>query len=256
MSLNGESSFRLHVVGNLSKKRVMLIHGMGFDWKNCFGSIADELKKEFCVLLPELNGHNSENKGTFTTVYDSADEIINEIEKLQVTEIECLYGISLGASIALEIALRKKLLIKKLILDGGQYESMGVKKYFFSFCMAMEFRKIINGKRMMEVVSKQMGYRNGDEKLILLPLCCKNLKFYTLYKSALAAYSYDIRNRKEKLDMKVIILHGEKEIYAAHSALIVQKKCIYGCEIKICEKCGHSELLSLNPLKHCDIIKK
>ena len=48
MSLNGESSFRLHVVGNLSKKRVMLIHGMGFDWKNCFGSIADELKKEFC----------------------------------------------------------------------------------------------------------------------------------------------------------------------------------------------------------------
>jgi len=56
--------------------------------------------------------------------------------------------------------------------------------------------------------------------------------------------------------MKVIILHGEKEIYAAHSALIVQKKCIYGCEIKICEKCGHSELLSLNPLKLCDIIKK
>lgn len=105
---------------------------------------------------------------TFTTIYDSADEIINEIEKLQI--------------------------------------------YFFSFCMAMEFRKIINGKRMMKVVSKQMGYRNGDEKLILFPLCCKNLKIHILYKSALAAYSYDIKDRKEKLDMKVIILHGEKEI--------------------------------------------
>lgn len=256
MSLNGKSSFKLHIVGDLSKKRVMLIHGMGFDWKRCFGSIANELEQEYCVLIPELNGHNRENKGTFTTVYDSADEIINEIEKLQITEIECLYGISLGASIALEIALRKKILIKKLLLDGGQYESMGMKKYFFSFCMAMEFRKIINGKRMMAVVSRQMGYRNGNEQLILFPLCCKNLNFHTLYRSALAAYSYDIRKRKEKLDMKVIILHGENEIYAAHSALFVQEKCIDGCKIKVCEKCGHSELLSLNPLKLCDIIKK
>lgn len=120
--------FELHIIGDPSKKKVLLIHGMGFQWKFCFKKVIEELKRNYCLILPELGGHNMQGLGGFSNVYECADEIITSIRNHRIEELDCIYGISLGASIAIEIALRDCIRINKLILDGGQFESMGIMK--------------------------------------------------------------------------------------------------------------------------------
>lgn len=107
--------FELHIIGDPSKKKVLLIHGMGFQWKFCFKKVIEELKRNYCLILPELGGHNMQGLGGFSNVYECADEIITSIRNHRIEELDCIYGISLGASIAIEIALRD--CIRPLIND-------------------------------------------------------------------------------------------------------------------------------------------
>lgn len=160
------------------------------------------------------------------------------------------------SSIAIEIALRDCIRINKLILDGGQFESMGIMKKIDAYFMAKEFQKVIQKKRMWSYVSKQMGYRNGNEIEVLYPLCCKRIQFDTLYDAALAAYGYDIKKRMEKLRMKVVIMYGGNELFAAKSVSLVKEKCVSECEVYAYDNMGHSEVLSLHPEKLCEIIRK
>lgn len=194
--------------------------------------------------------------GGFSNVYECADEIITSIRNHRIEELDCIYGISLGASIAIEIALRDCIRINKLILDGGQFESMGIMKKIDAYFMAKEFQKVIQKKRMWSYVSKQMGYRNGNEIEVLYPLCCKRIQFDTLYDAALAAYGYDIKKRMEKLRMKVVIMYGGNELFAAKSVSLVKEKCVSECEVYAYDNMGHSEVLSLHPEKLCEIIRK
>ena len=194
--------------------------------------------------------------GGFSNVYECADEIITSIRNHRIEELDCIYGISLGASIAIEIALRDCIRINKLILDGGQFESMGIMKKIDAYFMAKEFQKVIQKKRMWSYVSKQMGYRNGNEIEVLYPLCCKRIQFDTLYDAALAAYGYDIKKRMEKLRMKVVIMYGGNELFAAKSVSLVKEKCVSEFEVYAYDNMGHSEVLSLYPEKLCEIIRK
>lgn len=146
--------------------------------------------------------------------------------------------------------------LNKLILDGGQFESMGIMKKIDAYFMAKEFQKVIQKKRMWSYVSKQMGYRNGNEIEVLYPLCCKRIQFDTLYDAALAAYGYDIKKRMEKLRMKVVIMYGGNELFAAKSVSLVKEKCVSECEVYAYDNMGHSEVLSLHPEKLCEIIRK
>ena len=202
------------------------------------------------------SARSTQGLGGFSNVYECADEIITSIRNHRIEELDCIYGISLGASIAIEIALRDCIRINKLILDGGQFESMGIMKKIDAYFMAKEFQKVIQKKRMWSYVSKQMGYRNGNEIEVLYPLCCKRIQFDTLYDAALAAYGYDIKKRMEKLRMKVVIMYGGNELFAAKSVSLVKEKCVSECEVYAYDNMGHSEVLSLHPEKLCEIIRK
>ncbi|WP_243128198.1 hypothetical protein [Clostridium niameyense] len=67
---------KLHIIGDSHNKKVLLIHGMGFYWEKCFFSIINELKKKYCLLIPELEGHNLDSVGEISSVYSSANNII------------------------------------------------------------------------------------------------------------------------------------------------------------------------------------
>ncbi len=56
--------------------------------------------------------------------------------------------------------------------------------------------------------------------------------------------------------MKVVIMYGENELFAAKSVSLVKEKCVSECEVYAYDNMGHSEVLSLHPEKLCEIIRK
>lgn len=245
---------RVHIIGDSSKRKVMLIHGAGFYWETCFTSIVDALKDNYCILIPQLEGHSYEPDELMVSVYESAGKIINSLNKRAVRDIDIIYGISLGASITLEIALKNKLNVSTIILESGQYESMGEMTEQYSEIMAGEFMKLIKGEHLISPVKENMGYQSDNDVDVLKPLIFPDITQEALYRAFLAAYSYDIKERSEKLNMKVGILLGGNEIYAKNSIPLVERICLKAPDIHEFPDLGHAEALSREPGLITDII--
>lgn len=245
----------MKIIGDLKNPKVMLVHGAGFNWENCFGKIIASLKKDFCFLIPILPGHCDEKKGLMDSVEETAKEICKQIYGENIKEIKTLYGVSLGASVALEIALNNMVKINKLILDGGQYVSMGDKTDFFSKVMSKQFLGLLAGEHLQKEIRENMGYTDNDVD-VLRPMLYKSLTENVLYSAFIAAYNYDITKKNEKLlSSEVMVTFGSKEIYAKNSSLLLRQLSDNELLIKEMDNMGHSEALSKHPDLIIDLIK-
>ena len=81
------------------------------------------------------------------------------------------------------------------------------------------------------------------------------ITFGTLLQTALAAYKYDIRSRKEKISMEVVIMYGGNETYAPNSVGLIRRVSIYPLKVRACENMGHAEALSRKPQIICNMIE-
>lgn len=240
------ANYNLNIVGNTDMKKVLLIHGVGFNYKNCFNEIINKLKKNYCVLSPELPGHGSETIGILNSVEDVAKDIEESLLSEGINHIACVYGISLGASIAVQIALNGQIKIDKLIIDGGQYESMGEMIEQFSSVMSEQFINLKNGIHLIEEVREGMGYGDNDIT-VLTPMMYSKIEKTTLYEAFKMAYSYDIKNKKERFTMPICIMFGSRETYASKYIKLIKSKSLDSVEILSFANVGHAEILGTNP---------
>lgn len=59
-----KGSYNCHFIGNVNNPKVVLIHGMGFYWEKCFTPIIEALELEYCLIIPELEGHHNKSEKT------------------------------------------------------------------------------------------------------------------------------------------------------------------------------------------------
>ena len=241
-----KANYNLNIVGNTDMKKVLLIHGVGFNYKNCFNEIINKLKKSYCVVSPEWPGHGSETVGILSSVEDVARDLEESLLSEGINHIACVYGISLGASIAVQIALNGQIKIDKLIIDGGQYESMGEMIEQFSTVMSEQFANLKNGIHLIETVREGMGYGDNDIT-VLTPMMYSKVKKTTLYEAFKMAYSYDIKNKDERFIMPICIMFGSKETYASKYIELIKSKSLDSVEILSFTNAGHAEILGTKP---------
>lgn len=248
-------NYNLNIIGNNDMKKVLLIHGVGFNYENCFNKIINKLKKKYCIISPELPGHGSETVGILSSVEDVAKDLEESLLSEGINHIACVYGISLGASIAVQIALNGQIKIDRLIIDGGQYESMGEMIEQFSTVMAEQFDNLKNGIHLIEAVREGMGYGDNDVT-VLTPMMYSQIEKATLYDAFKMAYSYDIKNKKERFTMPVCIMFGSKETYASKYVDLIKSKSLNNVEILSFDNIGHAEILGTKPDLILDEIEK
>jgi len=80
---------------------ILLLHGGGLSWWN-YQDEAEELQKDYRVVLPILDGHAGSGR-PFTTIEDNAAEIIEWIDENLSGHALFIGGLSLGAQILLEM---------------------------------------------------------------------------------------------------------------------------------------------------------
>lgn len=250
----GESAEDLHinaVVAPVKKKELTSIHITNAEKENLEKlekyyeeEIDQDLFERWINKSEEVVTSDIFNTFRCYSIFDKNDTVYSFDEIVQKMQIpEKLHKLTKRW---LRVLIKEKVIEEK----AGGYQLIQQEKDFDSFKLWDEFYQIEN----------KFGYSRElvdylKQSSDLLPELIQG-KEDPLYDAALAAYGYDIKKRMEKLRMKVVIMYGGNELFAAKSVSLVKEKCVSECEVYAYDNMGHSEVLSLHPEKLCEIIRK
>ncbi len=109
---------RYHEFGTGNSHALLFFQGSASHWSWYQESI-DKLAQKYHVIVPAIDGHDSEENKDFISVEKTVDEVTRHLLGDGCKEIYAVYGLSFGGSMALRMLAEKRIPIKKAIVDGG-----------------------------------------------------------------------------------------------------------------------------------------
>ena len=100
-----EGNMQYREFGPESAETLLLLHGGGLSWWN-YREEAELLRRDYHVLLPVLDGHAGSDRH-FTSIGDSASELLSLIDERFGGRVLLIGGLSLGGQILLEMLCRR-----------------------------------------------------------------------------------------------------------------------------------------------------
>ncbi|PKC53352.1 hypothetical protein RhiirA1_404377, partial [Rhizophagus irregularis] len=107
--------------GDSRNPKIMLIHGMATTWDICYKAAIDELKNDFFIIVPVLDGHNPNEQSDFCSIQDAPIGIFSKLcTKLLVSQI-C----RVKENRPFHFLMRK-------VMEFGKFDEDAFRKAFFS----------------------------------------------------------------------------------------------------------------------------
>ena len=121
-SVNGlQMYYEIHGSGGVP---LVLLHG-GLMTIELFGAVLPELAKTRQVIAVELQGHGRTADIDRPLRYElMADDVAALIEQLGLGQVD-VFGYSLGGGVALQLAIRRPALVRKLVIASAPYATAG-----------------------------------------------------------------------------------------------------------------------------------
>ena len=162
---------KFYTYGNNSNPLIVMLPG-SFCPAKVLRYLYSRLQSDFYVCVVEYNGHYAGS--TFTSRQGEAREVVQYLLKENLTEINMIYGQSMGAEIGIELMhqlLQKGIHVGRAFFDGAP--CIRFSKPYKAF-MNMKFRKLIHmirDKSADDVLQWKFlkAFTNGDTE-ILRPL--------------------------------------------------------------------------------------
>lgn len=112
------------IIYNESKKEnIVMIPPGGLD-ERCFLRVVPCLQ-DYRIIIPVLDGNVIGENNILPDRKTEVDRIIDGLKERNVETIRVLQGISYGATLALEVVMRRKFVINRTVLDGGSFLRYG-----------------------------------------------------------------------------------------------------------------------------------
>lgn len=235
------------VKGNFNKPKILLVHAMYTDAR-CFETLADYLTDDYCVIIPTLDGHGTDDT-VFHSVQEEADNIIEYLHENNFSKLELIAGISLGGIIAFEVFRRRQIEIKHMFLDGAPFVLLPLYKRKF---MGFLFKRVVHSVKKhpdkkgildkkfpkFSKVMKEVCLRMADESIGNLSEAC---------------YTYQLPETIELGNETITFMYGTSE---KASMCIPTVKKFTNTELIIKEGFGHCQFISDFPKEYSELLCK
>tara|TARA_R110002073_G_scaffold330582_3_gene514499 strand:- start:1345 stop:2103 length:759 start_codon:yes stop_codon:yes gene_type:complete len=237
----------IHVESLGSGPDLVLLHGWAMH-SGIWHSIRDQLASRYRLHLMDLPGHGFSPACEPATL-EHLVEMIAEI--LPLNCIVC--GWSLGGHIAIELALREPLRIKKLVLVSTT--PCFVKNQDWQWGMeAMILQQFIENliKNYTTTINRFLTLQvsGGNDEAAILTQLRENFSQrnqpddYALQKGLEILLTSDLRERIAGIQQSVLLLHGENDVITHPAAARWMSQQLKYSKLVIFPHCGHAPFLS------------
>lgn len=236
---------------NKALPTIILLHGGGLSWWS-LKSIIVQLKENFHVVTPIIDGHGEDGNETFISIENSAQKLIKYIDNQHNGKVYAIGGLSIGAQIVTEV-----LTLRNEIADYAIIESALVYP--------------IKGTAFMTVPTYKLVYslikNRWFSKLQAKTLCVPEKMFDKYYEDSLKITkqslinitlsngNYNLKSSISSTNAKTLVIVGEKEINIMKKSGQRLHEVIADSELYIAPDMGHGEMSLLHPEKYVDLIR-
>ena len=196
--------------GEKGKPVILLIHGFCMSWK-MWNEQIKSFKEDYYVIVPVLDGHDTENKSTFMSIEDASNKIIEFLISNQYDVVFAICGISLGGSIALDIISKQRIHVGKAIIDAGvaPLKMNKVAKNMIIYISAFQIWSFGKNKKMIETMFKpSMYFQNNVDEFYQV---CKQMTFQTSIKVYRSLMYFELPENLANIETKIVYWYGTKE---------------------------------------------
>lgn len=245
----------IHEFGKQNEMVILLIHPSLVRW-DYFESVIPFLQEEYHLIVPALPGYDPQSRESFTSVEQIAEELADALQERKIEKIACVYGCSMGASIAIRMLAERRIRICCAVLDGG------ITPYqlprFITRCIAVRDLLLVSagkagGLRLLQRAFSEDEYGEEDLRYLYDVLrhmslktiwntfdSCNNYRMPEVIKSdgSKIEYWYALTEKKDrKWDIRYIRKIFPKAVFLefegiGHGGLAVKKPALLASQLK------------------------
>ena len=246
---------RILEYGDPSNNKIILIHGFESPYQ-IWQDYIDFYKKDYCLIVPILTGHNVDDKEDFI----SFDKCVKELENYYITKygnkVYAIYGMSMGGIVASYIWQNQNIEITKLILESSPLLPFGkvliniLTKQYLSITHKVKIRD-------EKTINQAINTIITIDKLNIFLQLMDHISNTTIINYIKEVGKFKLRNDIDTPNTKVYYLYGStiNEILFKKVAKYLKKHYPNTNTILLKNK-GHCEDALINPQNHIITINK
>lgn len=209
---------KFQTLGNPNSPLIIMLTG-SFCPSSGLKYLYEKLKDDYCLILPEYNGHYENS--TFTTRQNDAKEVVEYIQKQNIHTIKMIYGQSMGAEIAIELfkQLEKtNINVDYCFLDGAPCIKL---PYLYKKFMHFKFNQILKMMKKKEVdqilnmkLIKKIARGNTENLRPMIEPMALIAQFLTkesVKNETECCYTFDFPSFDKETQNKMYFFYGKEE---------------------------------------------
>lgn len=238
--------------GDKHNKIIILIHGSFTTWE-MWAKIAQALGEDYCVIIPVLGGHDTEQASSFLSIPQQAEAISDYIIKNFGKDVFAVIGFSLGGSIATELLAQGRLHICKVVIDAGVLSPFT--PMFCSLSAAVITRVLLGmkkGKRKFKPMIAHIFSSDAAEYAYNVAINMTKQDCKNVFSSC---FGYKIPDKLTDTDADVTYWYGTRENSFAKKSAGNIAAALPNVLVKIFKDMHHGELIERYPDKYIEELK-
>ncbi len=238
--------------GDRDLPTIILLHGGGLSWWSLNG-IVEQLRWEYHVVTPIIDGHGEDGHETFESIEKSAGNLLSYIDDHHGGKVFALSGLSIGAQIVTEV-----LSIRSDVAEYAIIESALVFPIKGITAMTTSTYQLFYG------LIKQKWFSKMQAKALLVPESMFE-RYYedslrmtkqSLINMSLSNGRYSLRDTISATKAKVLLIVGEKEIGIMKKSTQRLHEAIQGSELHAVPSMGHGEISLVHPDEYVRLLRE
>lgn len=170
---------KINVLGDMDLPVIVAIHGAFCDYTSVM-PFAGRLRKNFCVIMPTLDGHYEES-ANYSTVNKQARMLNIALHKMGIKKIAMLHGTSIGANVALCMGSVCDIEIENYFFDGGCFFEKSLPKRRLLTAKILKYARksasSSDNEKLFSWLGKSMNAENPDIYRDMFALIASRLEF-------------------------------------------------------------------------------
>lgn len=224
------------IFGENNSDTIILLHGGGLSWWG-YREAAQILSKQYRVVLPILDGHAGSDKD-FTSIEDTAAEIIAYIDENFGGRVKLLGGLSLGGQVALEMLAQRGDICENAVIEGALVIPSKMTAALLPSSLKMSYgliqkewfaRKQFAALRIPEEFFEDY-FRDTKE------ITLKNMTAFLT-----ANQQYELKSSVKDTSARVYVFAGGKEMKSVKRSAEMINKAVKGSSIEVLDGMYHGE---------------